>query len=396
MADIVNAALPESAPGSEGVEDQKTTQDAPAVSSPAPGAQADQSPPATADDELAEFKQTVKEAVAGEPAVSTEAKKPEDQTAKTDEPAEKTDEQKASDALSQESEAEKKWTDRPAWKQLTEIADKASPEAGKQVRATLRTLFKSQDDLTGALARAKPAQDVVREMFQSVGGSEQGFNNMRHLIRSFNDDPAGAVPMLEKLLTDAKGRAGMVLQSPEFLTEIKSLEDQVRDGQLTQEAFDRRKKEMLEVEQSRATQKRQTERSTATARTQAQTKAQQETQAAVEAVNAAETQWTADKLKNDPDFAAVQTLHAAFAQKNSLEFFSEKKRLPNVVEAKEILEKSFKQAKDEAGKFRPKARARTVVTDNGSGSSRDTRQQPQTELDEFRAEVEKAHKIRFG
>lgn len=377
----------------------KPAQAAPEVTAASPGAPAESTPTAT-ETELAEFKATVAEAIGNEKGSSTESKADGGDT-KTDEPVAA----KAEDdpeALSQESKdqdlavkgpdgkAPVKLTERPEWQKLTAIADKVSPEAGKEVRAVLRQMFKGQHDLQVLVEKAKPAQEVVREMLQSVGGSEVGFGNMRKLITTFDRDPAGAVPMLERLLGDARQRAGLVLQSPEFVTEAKALDQQVADGSLTKEAADKRKAEMIEVERTRADNKRATQRT----QTEEQQRKTQETQAKIQAqvasINQAEADWAAAKKKIDPDFELVADVHAAFAQQNSLDFWNTHKRLPSVTESTEILEKSLKQAKEKLARLRPTPKAKAALTTNGDGSSGNNRQTPQTELEEFKAEVEKA------
>lgn len=392
----VIAAPPDTASGSQTVDETKSAQDVQQEdTSSSKGDPADQTPPASGvDDDLAEFKKTVTEIV-GKPEEKTEST----ETAKTDEAAPKTDGPEAAkpgeavtDALSQQL----KLTERPEWKDLTAIADKVSPEAGKQVRAALRGMYKREYDLGQLVEKAKPAQAVVREMWQSVGNSEQGFNNMRALIVNFDRNPQACVPMLQKLLSDAQQRAGLVIQSPEYVTEIKSLEQQVQDGTLTQEAFDRRKKEMLEVEGARASSKTATTAKASAEKTEQAKAAQAKMQQTIESLNKAEADWTANKLKTDPDFEAVQEMLGLYVNRNSQDFANTHKRVPTVAEANELLEKSLKQAKEQAGKFRPPARARRVVTDNGNGSSGNNRQQPATELDEFKQTVEQSHKARFG
>lgn len=65
-------------------------------------------------------------------------------------------------------------------------------------------------------------------------------------------------------------------------------------------------------------------------------------------------------------------------------------RVPTTAEAVALLEKSLNQAKGEAGKFRPKPKAKTPITGGSNGSSGNNRQQPGSELDEFRQVVESA------
>jgi hypothetical protein len=273
---------------------------------------------------------------------------------------------------------------------LTAIADKLGKAAGKETRKVLREIYKREYDLTQTVEKSKPAVEVVQEMFQSVGGSEQGFANMRQLIKSFDSDPQGAVPMLETLLNDAKKRAGMVLQSPELLSEAQQLDQQVKDGLIEPDAAEKRKKELLELEQARMGQTRTKAQTEAQRQAQANAEQQRKTQIASTEINQAEESWTADKLKNDPDFSVVQNSFNAFAKVYALEFWNKGLGMPNAKQSVEILEKALKTAKDEAGKFRPKPTAKKPVLSGGSGSSGNNRQQPTTELERFDAIVERA------
>ena len=345
------------------------------------------SPPTTQDEGLDEFKADVAKATKAEPARTEAEAKPEVTGAtKTDEPAPDKGMDKDSEALSQE--IEKSFAERPEWKAMAAL--KVDERSQKIIRQQLRTLFNRESVLTQAVERAKPAQEVVAEMFQSVGGSEQGFRNMRHLLKSFDADPAAAVPMLKTLLSDAEKRAGLVLQSPELLTEAQVLDEQVRAGVIDQGAADKRKKELLELEQVRTTQKRTQVQTEADRQRQQRAQSEFQTREAAEAINLAEANWTAGKLKNDPDFRAVQSLHGVFAQQNALDFFNEHKRMPNVKESEQLLEKSLKSAKDEAAKYRPKPKPRQAISGGANGSSGNNRQQPASEFDDFKATVEAA------
>lgn len=385
-AEVIDAPAA-SSPATDSAADN-TAQVAPEVTTASPGAQAESTPPAA--DELAEFKADVAKAARIEPA---DAKpKPDAEAApKTDEP-EQAEAKEGEDALSQENHGKvpEKLTERPEWQKLTAIADKLGKNAGKEVRATLRGMFKREHELTQQIEKSKPAIEVVQEMLQSVGGSEVGFTNMRHLIKSFDADPAGAVPMLEKLLEDAKSRAGLVITAPELKTELQQLDQQIKEGLIDQNAAEKRRNELVELQKARLLSE-QTQRERQTAQ-QRQTEQQQ--MQAVNDLNQTEARWVSEKQKSDPDFTAVQNLHAAFTQKNALEFHAKNNRWPNTKEAIDLLETSYKQAKAEAVKFRPAPKARMAVK-GGEGSSGNNRQQPSSEFDEFKADVERATKSRM-
>jgi hypothetical protein len=318
-------------------------------------------------------------------AVKPAESKPEAEEAapKTDEPeAEVKAEDEETEALSQESRANIPNDQRPEWKSLTAIGDKLGPAAGKEVRQVMREIYRKEAALSKQVEQFKPAAEVVQEMRQSVGGSEQGFTNMRTLIRNFDSDPENAVPMLETLLQDARKRAGLVIQSPELLTESQELDQQVQDGLIDQQQADKRKAELLELQKSRTTKERTTAQQQTERDRQQRAQSEHQMQKSISEVNQVESNWSAAKAKNDPDFESVKSLHGAFARDNSLEFWNANKRLPNAKEATEILEKSLKQAKTEAGKFRPKPTPKTVVRDN-NGSSNQHRQQPKNQREEI-------------
>ena len=296
-------------------------------------------------------------------------------------------EPKESDALLQESNLKVPNEQRPEWNKLVGIGDKLGKAAGKEVREVLREIYRKEARYVAEIEKSKPAVEVVQEMYQSVGGDQQGFTNMRTLIREFDANPDKAIPMLEVLIADAKKRAGMVLQSPELLTESQNLDKQVEEGLIDQPAADKRKSELLELQKSRTATERTAAQQQAERDRQQRAQSEQATQQAVTEINQAEASWSEAKAKSDPDFKAVQTLHSAFAKDNSLDFWNTNHRLPNAKEAVEILEKSLKQAKAEAGKFRPKPAAKSVVRDNGHGSSTQHRQQPKNAREQIEADI---------
>lgn len=360
---------------------------APEVTTASTGAPAENTPTAMAD-ELAEFKADVARATGKEPASPTTETKP-DPAQKTDEPGGEPGKEKVDD-LSQSKVTDpisQKLTERPEWKAVAAFEAKHGKEAGKEMRAVLRGIYKHEYDLTQQAEKAAPALEAFQEMHQAVAGNPQGLANMRHLIKSFDPDPASAVPLLQILLDDAKKRAGLVVSSPELKTEEQKLQDQVSNGLIDNETAENRRKELLELQQARLTK----ERAEQARQTEAQkAQAAQQTKA-IEDLNATEARWTQEKLKGDPDYSIVQELHGKFVRLNTREFFEQNRRYPDVKEATDLLEKSLTEAKAEAGKFRPKPRERQAVT-GGMGSSGNNRQQPGSELDEFKQDVQLALK----
>lgn len=353
-------------------------------------------PPANEPSELDEFKAEVARAIGKEPAKTPESTTPDPETpAKTDEPpAEKAEGEETKD-LSQtgaETKGPEKLTERPEWQAITKIADKVGKEEGKQARAMLRELYKREYDINQQLTQAKPAVEVVQEMFKAVGGNQQGFANMRHLITSFDTDPANAVPMLKTLLADAEKRAGLVLQSPELLTEAQALDKAVHDGVLDQAAADKRKRELLELEQARSGQRR-TQQQTEAQRQQAQRQqGEQRARAALAEIETAANQWEKEKLANDPDYLPLKSLHTSRTFQLAEAEVQKLGRMLTGAEARKVADQALAEVKAEVGKLLPKKTARQAINGGGNGSSGTTRQTPMTELDEFKAEVEAAQR----
>jgi hypothetical protein len=379
---------------------------APAESTPAlevetvetqPGAQADSpqhggtddSPPSPADDDRKAFDAAMAEAKGEKPLTDAAEITEEPAPLETDEPKEpKTEEAKADD-LSQ-SESEKPFKDRAEWQELSKLADSLGKEKGAAVRKTMRTLFEREAGLAKAVEQSKPAVDVAMELYRAAGSDQTAFTNMRAFIKTFTNDPANAVAMCEKLLIDAKTRAGLVIQSPDLLTEVQKLDQQVKDGEVTPEQAAKRKQELTELESSRATLKRKTAETDQQRQAREQEQQNQRIeQSKVETYNA-EKSFLEATAKADPDYKVVYPLYAKLAQLAGREFLDTNRRLPNAAETKTICEKSFREAKAELARVRPRRQAAAPVRD--TGSSRDTRHQPVTELEQFRADLAAAKK----
>ena len=354
-------------------------------------------PPASesAPSELEEFKAEVARAVGQTPAKTQESE------ATTTETAAKTDEQSAEKGEGEETKTDlsqpdnkspEKLTDRPEWQAITKIADKVGKEEGKAARSMLRELYKREYDLGQQLTNAKPAVEVVQEMFQAVGGNQQGFANMRHLIKSFDADPANAVPMLKTLLADAEKRAGLVLQSPELLTEAQQLDKAVEDGVLDRTAADKRKRELLELEQARTGQRRTQQQTEAQRQLAQRSQGEARAKAAVAEIETAANAWEKEKLANDPDYLPLKNLHTSRTFQLAEAEVQKLGRMLTGAEARKVADKALAEVKAEVGQLLPRKAARQAINGGGNGSSGTTRQTPMTELDEFRQEVEAAQK----
>jgi hypothetical protein len=324
-------ATAESSTATGGATDQ-SAQGAAAEVSPASleGAQGDSPAPKT---ELEEFKAAVATATGKEPAKPAESKTQGEEAAPeaTDESeaagqteGEETENQHEEDLSQDEKDqaeqaqaegegesAPARNDQRPEWKALTHIADKLGPTAGKEARKVLRGMFKRESELQQSIAKIQPSVEIVNELFESVGSDAGAFNNMRNVITTFAHDPARAVPMLEKLVADAKSRAGMVLQSPELLTEAQELDQQVAEGIITKAAADKRKAELLELESARSGQKRTQQQIDQEKQRAEQTKAQATRQTQVKALVDAGNAWEKETAGKDPDYAKVKSQRAA-------------------------------------------------------------------------------------
>jgi hypothetical protein len=371
---------------------------APEVTPASNGDQAESTPPADSTDDFEEFKADVAKAT-GKETAEPEAETPAEETKpeKTDDAGEAPADEKASDDLLKQSdpkagEAPTKLTDRPEWQAITKIADKAGKEEGKQARAVLRELYKREYDLTQAVEQAKPAQQVVQEMFQSVGGSQQGFNNMRNLIVSFDRDPANAVPMLKTLLADAEKRAGLVLVAPELVSEAQQIDRQVQDGTLDAAAAAKRKNELLELQRGKTELQRTQQQQQSAREREQRTQAEQQQQRAVAEIESAANAWEQDKLKNDPDYLPLKGLHTSRVFTLAESKVAELGRMLTAAEAKAIADEALKQVKAEVGKLLPPKQPKRVVQGGSNGSSGNNRQQPASEFEEYQADVQAALK----
>lgn len=347
--------------------------------------------------------------------------KAEEAAPKQDEPeAEVKAEEKDPNALSQEQAIKVPNEQRPEWQKLVGIGDKLGKQAGKEVRETLREIYRKEARYVDQIEKSKPAVEVYQEIHQSVGGNPTGISNIRQLIKDCTDNhdatiaplgmlledsvnrstkapSADAIAKVEKILSTMKERAGLVITNPDRLRESSELDQQVRDNLITPEQAAKRKSELLALEKADAI-ARQSGRESEKTQSQLQaerdrqqrTQNEAQTQRAVTEINQAEASWSESKSKSDPDFAAVQVLHSAFAKDNSLNFWNENKRLPSAKESVEILEKSLKMAKAEAAKFAPKPKAKTVVNGNGNGSSAQHRQQPKNAREQIEADIQDA------
>ena len=389
MPDEVLAAPAESAPALE-VATVETHADGTAGSSPAGGS--DVSPPSpVVVDEAAEFRSELAKARGETEPAKTEAVAELDETPAQEVPGEEVKPEAKPDALSQ-SESDKPFTERPEWQALTKLGDRLGKNEGAEVRKTLRSLMERETTLAKSVEQARPAQEAVQELVSLAGGSVEAFNGMRNFIRQFNTDPAGAVPLVEKLLADAKQRAGLVIQSPDLLTESQKLEKDLADGNITEDYAKQRRRELTELETHRATLKR-TQGQTEAQRQQADQQAEtQRFTTEIKAIDEVEGAWLARKKTGDPDFAKVEPFLPEAMEVAAHAFKAANRRNPTVAEAKQILETVYKTTKAKLAGVIPRRSTAPSQPIRDEGTSRNTRRQPMTEQEQFQADLDAARK----
>lgn len=297
----------------------------------------------------------------------------------------KTEAEKAAEAA----KVPEKLTDRPEWQAAVKIADKLGKTAGVEMRGIMRGMFKREFELTQQVKQLAPAREVVSEIYQSVGGTEQGFTNIRNLIKNYDAAPEEAIPMLKLLLDDAEKRAGLVLQAPELLTEAQAVDKQLADGVIDQAAADKRKSELVELQKARTGVDRTKQRSETDRlkREQQQTQARQH--AAVAEIQAAATAWEKEKLAKDPDFLPLKSLHTDRCMQLATAEVQRLGRMLTGKEARGVADEALKQVKAEVGKLLPARKERKVIS-GGDGSSGNKRTVPTSEFEEFQQTVAQA------
>ena len=291
------------------------------------------------------------------------------------------------DVHSQETEVPKTFTERAEWQRLTALADKLGKPEGAEVRKALRGFMERETGLTKQIEQARPQLAAVQELIAETG-NEQGFQNLRLFVKQYNAEPVIAIPMLEKLLQDAKTRAGLVVTSPDLLTETQKVDQAEKDGVISAEQAAQRRKEITELETSRAALKRTQSQTQAQKDAAAQEAMQARQNGEIAAIEQTEAAWLAEKQAGDPDFAIVSPLFGKLIQLAAVNFKAEQKRNPSAAEAKQLLETTYKEAKAEALRFKPKPRAITPARSNGTSTN--VRHQPTTEMERFEQRLAEA------
>jgi hypothetical protein len=244
----------ESSPGLQRVEDAKPVADPSPAATPDAKGSPDPSPEQGAK-KPATLAEVVRQAAESPTTKSTEQSVPKTEPAPAE--AAKDETVQAKPAKPGEQQQDVPFHTHPRWQekvaQVRELNDKV---------AVLETRAKTVDEL------------------MSYTGGEQGFENAKALMRAYSQDPATAVGMLETLLSDARNRAGLVLQSDDLRKRVdEGLLDEASALEIEQSRKVKSNHEQVE-QQRRVDQVRQTQ------------------QAMVTALNS----WEANIRSNEPDY----------------------------------------------------------------------------------------------
>lgn len=161
------------------------------------------------------------------------------------------------------------------------------PKVEKKEATKDEALSKRTQDRIHELTRERDGYKADRATLQEIkelAGDEQGFNNLKVLLRDIRDNPAQSVAMLENLLADAKDRAGMVVKS----TDIKQRLD---DGKIDEETA-------LELERSRA--------GSESAKRREQAERQAQSERLQRSMVGALDQWEQNVMGRMPDYESVR------------------------------------------------------------------------------------------
>jgi|DEB19_MinimDraft_3_1074340.scaffolds.fasta_scaffold11726_1 hypothetical protein len=196
-----------------------------------------------------------------------------------------------SDALGEEKVPEKQPEAPPAEEKAKSEESVEEPEGNQEDPApvekkddlNLDALSKKAQARFRELAKEKAALDEIRR----YAGDEQGFNGFRELLKLHAEDPAQAVPMLEKVLQDAKERAGLVVKSDDIRQKLD--DGLIDDAAAVELEQSRRERERLKLKAEQAEQQRK------------QQEAQQLMTAQTEGLNA----WEKNVRERYPDFDNV-------------------------------------------------------------------------------------------
>lgn len=143
----------------------------------------------------------------------------------------------------------------------------------------LDALSKKAQNRFRELANEKAVLDEIRRFT----GDDNGFNHFRDLLRLHAEDPAQAVPLLEKVLQDARSRAGLVVEADD-------IKQKLDDGLIDEPTA-------LELSQARKAREH--------AQREAEQRKQQEAERAQEAQVLALNNWEKSVRERNPDYDSI-------------------------------------------------------------------------------------------
>lgn len=280
--------------------------DATAESSTAPGVNRDASPPS----------KDAKPATLGDVLAKHLGPTEEESAEKTGQAEESSAEAEADAGEESTGEAESKTADEP---------DAEAPKETPEVRKS-----EAQKRIVQLVREKKALQHQLDEIKTYVGG-EDGFKGFRELVRLHAEEPAEAVPMLEKLLADARDRAGLVVKSDDIK---RKLDDGVIDDDTA-----------VELERSRA---------------EKAWIAQRNQQMVQQSIVAAVDQWEANLRERTPDFDDIADLVL-----DRVRAMSGERPPATPKEAVAMAQAAYDHVIQRVRKFQP-AKERKVQTSSGS------------------------------
>jgi|GEM_PF-6041757 len=187
---------------------------------------------------------------------------------------------------------------RDEWKKAVEIG-------GDKIKPILRQIFSREAQLSERLQKAEPEAKSLAKIRAFTGNNETGFKNLNTLLETFTQDPGAALPMLEKLVEDAKQRAGLVLQSDDLKREAEKISQQLKDNVIDEETANAQKARLVEIEKARAGKRAAETRLQQTNESQQQRQAREAQQQTVNALNT----WEESVRARYPDLGALTDLN---------------------------------------------------------------------------------------
>ncbi len=246
------------------------------------------------EEESGEVEQSASEQAEESPTTEQDAEAGE---AAADEATEGKDEKSGAEGKADGSLNQGSWDKTPEWSGLLKLTP---PEKRGEVIKAIRPIFERAHKAEEAVKRLKPAVDLVNE-FRHYAGDEQGFEQMRHIIRQYATDPAASVPVLEGMLQDARQRAGLVVTSDDLKARLDEIDAQVAAGELSETVAEKWKADIAATEQSRAGTRQAATKLQAHETTQQRQAAQAMVQARAKALN----DWEARIQQTEPSFGEI-------------------------------------------------------------------------------------------